>query len=599
MDSVYVSENSNVSESVNAPENSNVSDNNVHFASKDGKYLCSVERKCVCYLPGLLAIAENKNFKQVFHNEKFIEISESKEVLETLATFLKTGSVEMIKDEDLPEFMSKLEMFGGQAPVCERIEDTEFARIQLKEMWQRRFTKDDPKVDKVLLFDVIDTIPLIKPPYSNDIAVYSTIKKFTIKSTILESVKDRKRVKFYIDNVDLSEFGGKVVLAGGSLVSILLCRPVNDYDLFFVGCTEEEATQIIQKIMQTLAEDAICMSVISTKNCWTIEVRKNGGGIIKRIQFIFRLYKNIDEIMLGFDIDSCCMVYDGKEIYMSKRCLFAFQNHVNIIDFTRMSPTYEYRLYKYSLRGFDVHVPGFEYKSVNPNFKYIPNGHLKMNINRTTGVLTILRPKIKNSHKKKRRVFPYRIVNGGNTNSNVNNNNNNNNNNNIFNDNNTNGDAGRPLKANEKELKTFRKYEIITKLSGLDILLFLSHGLNAGQKIKISDYDEYINDDTSPKVYQFSEESGFDGIVLDGKWIKTQRTRQDDFIFERLMKLLENRELLPIWITENPGDQITSSMHAFDIKNRDTWYNGTYYSLKKDNGLEPETTSFGYNSIRL
>ena len=79
------------------------------------------------------------------------------------------------------------------------------------------------------------------------------------------------------------------------------------------------------------------------------------------IQIILRLYNKPEEILIGFDVDSCCVGFNGKQIITTPRGLYSFQNRVNVAQLSRRSPSYENRLIKYSQRGFDV-VTDFDYK---------------------------------------------------------------------------------------------------------------------------------------------------------------------------------------------------------------------------------------------
>ena len=40
----------------------------------------------------------------------------------------------------------------------------------------------------------------------------------------------------------------------------------------------------------------------------------------RHIQIILRLYSSPAEILMGFDVDSCAIGYDGKQVYMMPRC---------------------------------------------------------------------------------------------------------------------------------------------------------------------------------------------------------------------------------------------------------------------------------------
>ncbi|KAJ3100526.1 hypothetical protein HDU97_002162 [Phlyctochytrium planicorne] len=77
----------------------------------------------------------------------------------------------------------------------------------------------------------------------------------------------------------------------------------------------------------------------------------------RQIQIVFRLYKSPAEILMGFDIDSCCFGYDGKAVYGLPRGIRAMTRRYNKVDMTRRSASYEYRLFKYAKRGFAVMVP--------------------------------------------------------------------------------------------------------------------------------------------------------------------------------------------------------------------------------------------------
>lgn len=76
------------------------------------------------------------------------------------------------------------------------------------------------------------------------------------------------------------------------------------------------------------------------------------------VQFILRLYRTPSEILHGFDVDCCAMGYDGEHLWMTQRCLSALVHGYNTFSFDRLSPSYEWRLVKYSTRGMPVKVPG-------------------------------------------------------------------------------------------------------------------------------------------------------------------------------------------------------------------------------------------------
>ncbi|KAJ3094021.1 hypothetical protein HDU97_008677 [Phlyctochytrium planicorne] len=89
----------------------------------------------------------------------------------------------------------------------------------------------------------------------------------------------------------------------------------------------------------------------------------------RHIQIIFRLYKSPTEILIGFDIDSCCFGYDGTHVYTLPRGLRALTRRYNLIDMTRRSASYEYRLFKYSKRHFGVLVPSLPPSQIHHRHK--------------------------------------------------------------------------------------------------------------------------------------------------------------------------------------------------------------------------------------
>ncbi|WIA21882.1 hypothetical protein OEZ85_004256 [Tetradesmus obliquus] len=74
---------------------------------------------------------------------------------------------------------------------------------------------------------------------------------------------------------------------------------------------------------------------------------------------VLRIYSCPAEVLMGFDIDSCCGAYDGSRVYVTPRARRALNRRQNLADPGRLSPSYESRLAKYARRGFRVAVPGF------------------------------------------------------------------------------------------------------------------------------------------------------------------------------------------------------------------------------------------------
>ncbi len=146
-------------------------------------------------------------------------------------------------------------------------------------------------------------------------------------------------------------------IAGGYIFKHLGNLYINgDIDVFFVGCDEENANNLIdifiinnQRNIRKITRSTNCVSVFMSHNYNIIEV-----------QFILRLYRSYSEVLHGFDVDCCCVGYDGNDIYMTERALYAISNRTNTVNFDLLSPSYEYRLVKYAHRGFVVRVTNLD-----------------------------------------------------------------------------------------------------------------------------------------------------------------------------------------------------------------------------------------------
>lgn len=113
--------------------------------------------------------------------------------------------------------------------------------------------------------------------------------------------------------------------------------PASDVDLFLYGLTEESAKEKIKQIERSV-RDAILQETtcIRTKHAITIASQYP----TRHVQIVLRIYKNISEIITGFDVDSSCLAFDGNQVWAAPRALAAFMTQTNQIDLTRRSPSY-------------------------------------------------------------------------------------------------------------------------------------------------------------------------------------------------------------------------------------------------------------------
>ena len=149
----------------------------------------------------------------------------------------------------------------------------------------------------------------------------------------------------------------------------------SDIDLFIYGLTAQQATEKIKEIYSALKKQSKRIAVVRTSRTLTFVP----GYPNHHIQLILRLYGTPAEILLGFDLDCVGVGYDGKKVWALPRARRALNLRYNIADPSRQTfrtTSYEYRLWKYSKRGFAVAVPGFKRERINPeiylkSFKHV------------------------------------------------------------------------------------------------------------------------------------------------------------------------------------------------------------------------------------
>lgn len=123
----------------------------------------------------------------------------------------------------------------------------------------------------------------------------------------------------------------------------------NDIDLFITSEDPDSIKKSIMYVYEKMNKFGL-VHILRTKQAITFSVDKS---LIPSIQIILRAYDSLEHVLLGFDIDSCCIGFDGK-IICSQRFLRAIKYGYNLVDTTRLSTTYELRLMKYYVRGFDI-----------------------------------------------------------------------------------------------------------------------------------------------------------------------------------------------------------------------------------------------------
>jgi len=447
-------------------------------------------------------------------------------VWDAVFRFLDTG---LFNSTD-PKIIDCLDFIGFQLPKLDY--PTEFLFIKLEEDWLREHLYELPD---------LGMSRLVKLTNDNQADLF----KYVGRKQVLEYLGNAISLGCKRDIYDLNpkdvgtayssftwlEMFNRVkkniipkdwALAGGSIVSMIFGDIVNDYDFFPICNSSNNCEQVvldqIRRCLKAVYDDNHHKHNDKSKFSRT----KNSINITSKKQVILRIYRSLAEVLIGFDLDSCCIGYYKGEIYMTKRFLHSMKYRVNMLDLSRCSTTMEYRLVKYARRGFDIYIPGIDYSLMRLDL---------INILRST----MKKPLCKfNSKTEGITIWPCR-----------------------------------------------HKREAIV-LKGLDIILLYYAGLR--MNIKVSDYDpsdenNYTEKHPCPDDFPYILQSGryYLGIP-----ISIIMCNNIDAIFEIPEKYYTNGKfLLPQKIefkTQNPGEQICGSFHRVVINDPDNWYNGYFYN---------------------
>ncbi|PIL29519.1 transporter [Ganoderma sinense ZZ0214-1] len=139
--------------------------------------------------------------------------------------------------------------------------------------------------------------------------------------------------------------------------------PTSDVDLFLYGLAPEQAEAKMQAIYEAV-RDSVPWDVTCVRTRHTVSIHSQFP--YRSVQIVLRLYSSPAEILAGFDVDAPCCAWDGERVWASPRAVVAMMRQANTVDMTRRSPSYEVRLTKYSMRGFEVYVPGLRREDVDP-----------------------------------------------------------------------------------------------------------------------------------------------------------------------------------------------------------------------------------------
>lgn len=235
-----------------------------------------------------------------------------------------------------------------------------------------------------------------KTPSIKDIFYCSHYSKSTLASS-LSLIKSNLEYSFPFVNNILEKFKDHLIVCGGALTSLcnedieleLEYSPIkSDIDFFFYDLSVNEAKSMRLKIIDYIVElwkplignkqlkfrylepeTLLDVDFVIERNEYvtTINIIEHYSGVDWKdnhithkyvYQFIHRIYPDISSIIGGFDLSACMLAYDGNELYATPLGAWSIKNKCIIVDMTRRSTSYEYRLSKYLRRGFTILFPG-------------------------------------------------------------------------------------------------------------------------------------------------------------------------------------------------------------------------------------------------
>lgn len=184
--------------------------------------------------------------------------------------------------------------------------------------------------------------------------------------------------KFPVLEKILKKYSGKLAVCGG-LVSTVFHRNFDHYshnvldaDIFFYGVSEDEATQILIDCIAIISSEENYTddqnetnsirierrTRITNVSCRNIPKRIHGGYLnpwsTRIYQFIHRIYPSLDSILGGFDLGHAMIAMtdgvDGPKILWTEMGQWSNTENTILIDTSRRSTSYEYRIVKYVSR---------------------------------------------------------------------------------------------------------------------------------------------------------------------------------------------------------------------------------------------------------
>lgn len=212
--------------------------------------------------------------------------------------------------------------------------------------------------------------------YSGDVSDFNDESKILFptnkeQSNNIQNIVSKERFESLLDkytsNLFLCMDWSNMVLAGGSVLAMLTQhtdeeKEFSDFDIFLYGLNQRECNRKLIQIYNTF-KNVLGDNLLCVRTARTITFMY---GIQKRyIQVIINKYDTIYDIIDCFDIDCCAVAYDGSKLYYNNLFERAFITNTNVVDLTKQTLSYEYRLAKYGRKNYQVYIFDLEKERIN------------------------------------------------------------------------------------------------------------------------------------------------------------------------------------------------------------------------------------------
>lgn len=155
---------------------------------------------------------------------------------------------------------------------------------------------------------------------------------------------------------DIPWYNGQcgLVVAGGRMVAGLYnnkdALDIQDVDFFVIADSPDEAEYISHQALMQWHSMYGKNNVKSSLRQHVIDVAIKSGKSTISFQIVKRVYSTPAHVIHGFDIDVCCMLFDGHAVYATPNAARAIANGFNLYDENKLSKSAILRYWKYMNR---------------------------------------------------------------------------------------------------------------------------------------------------------------------------------------------------------------------------------------------------------